>query len=328
MDQKRNQRNKNTCFVSFKKKITCVFLYFCFLLLFTIKSYSEDNLNLKYKAAIVVDANNGEVLYSYNPDMAIYPASLTKIMTAYIVFSAVEQGVIGINDHISTNNNTTIKNLLYQMAINSHNDATNILAREIYGSTGSFINSMNNVAKKMNMKNTHFANTNGLFNENHYSTVRDIAKASIRLVYDFPQYADIFGITNYIDEDDEYNVKTTTIQQNIKGIEGSKTGYIDASGYNLALWGHYYGKHIFVVISGVNEKVNRDRVAVLLLNKVLKRYKNDFYSGIDINDLLKKRNNDNYFNKVCNFLDINCSQYISPTPKIRRQTINYFNYNK
>ena len=270
-------------------------------------------LEKQYSSAIVVDATNGKILYSYRPDMKIFPASLTKMMTAYIVFDALDKGVIGVNDcvngvildkNIKPNKNCelTIKDLIYKMVVKSLNDVTSILAKEIMGDEKLFISEMNNIAKSFGMRNTNFSNTHGLYDENHYSTARDIAKLSIRLVYDFPQYIDFFGVTNYIDENREYNTKTSDIQDNMYGITGGKTGHINASGYNLAVWGKYKNMHLFVVMIGADDPSSRDRLVVSLLNLVLKN------NNIEPT---KSNVNDDFFKKVCDFIGIDYLEYLT-----------------
>lgn len=318
MQKIKTQRKNNILFAFrqfffFKTNIRNVLLlvFFCFCLNLSKLKADEE---LQYNSAIVVDANNGEILYSYNPDKKIYPASLTKMMTSYLVFSAIDNKIIGVNDNVKyQNKQIKIKDLIYKMAVNSYNDVTDILAKETYGDVNEFIKEMNDTAKDMNMKNTHFANTHGLFNENHYSTVRDMAKLSIRLVYDFPQYKDFFGTTNYIDENREYNIKTTKIQQNVKGMEGSKTGYTDTSKYNLATWGHYNGRHVFVVVSGLKDKKNRDKAVVNLLQQLTK----------DNTIKNSSKEEDEIMSKIFNFVGLDYNKYKSPKPIQREEEYIY-----
>ena len=232
-----------------------------------------------YTSAIVVDAESGKIYYEHNADKKIYPASLTKMMTAYLTFEAIEQGVIGVNDKISMKTdkiialhdnfigkNATIKDLLYKLAVISNNNAGNLLAQEVSGDRDKFVLKMNEKAKKFKMKNTNFASPHGLFDENNYSTARDMAKLAIRLVYDFPKYSDFFSTTNYIDENGDYNTKTTQIQQNVRGVDGGKTGFLNASGNNLVIWGRQGDRNVFVVLIGTDTKKQRDGIALKLLN--------------------------------------------------------------
>ena len=164
---------------------------------------------------------------------------------------------------------------------------------------------------EIGMKNTFFVNPHGLFNEKHQSTARDIAMLAIRLVYDFPKFAEYFGITNYIDENGNFKKKTSDIQQNIRGIAGSKTGYIDASGYNLAVWGKYGKKHIFAVVIGADNKVNRDALIIKLINQSI---------GEDLEKSVidgKRLFNDKDLNDFFRFLNIDLNRYSVPIPTER-----------
>ena len=301
-----------------QKILLCYFLKLClFCVCLFVARLNVNAISNNYTAAIVVDATNGEVLYSYEPDKRIFPASLTKMMTAYVAFDALNKGIIGLNDDTgfvinnAVNRNSKIKDLLYKIAVNSSNSMTNILAEETCGSVNDFVIMMNDFAKKIGMKDTHFVNTNGLYHVDHYSTARDIAKLSIRMVYDFPQYVDFFGTTNFIDENGEYNTKTSQIQEHLAGLEGGKTGYIDASGFNLAVWGKYNQKHLFVVVIGADNKVSRDAVVIKLINLALK----------NSNILLEKKKykDDSFIKKMFDFIGINYDEYKTPTPNKRPQ---------
>ena len=335
----------NTSHFSNKKKILLLF-FFIFLASckevfcsndddFLLRNNNLNKINIEVKrncrSAIVIDAINGEILFSHNADRKIFPASLTKMMTAYIVFDAINNGVIGINDKseyskilkIKEYNNITIKDLIYNMIVNSSNVVTDILAKEVsFGNVKEFIKKMNNVAKKIGMKNTNFSNTNGLHDENHYSTARDIAKLSIRLVYDFPQYIDFFETTNYIDNNNNYNTKTTRIQDNAIDIGGSKTGYVNASGYNLVAWKRKNNNsdkknHIFVVLTGANDTEKRDELVIKLIN---------FYSDTN-NSFIKRTINttqqEEMTKKIFNFIGIDYNKYKTPIPVKRQKNITH-----
>ena len=322
-----------------KKKIVLLFFY---IFLASCKEvFCDDNnilrkndlnkINTEIKrncrSAIVINAVNGEILFSYNADRKIFPASLTKMMTAYVVFDAIDNGIIGINDKSeyseNNNNNITIKDLIYNMVVNSSNVVTDVLAKEVsFGNVKRFIKKMNSVAKEIGMKNTNFSNTNGLHDENHYSTARDIAKLSIRLVYDFPQYIDFFKITNYIDDNNHYSIKTTRIQDNAINVDGSKTGYVNASGYNLAAWKKKYDNgsnknHIFVILTGANDTAKRDELVIKLMN--LYSNTNDSF----IRRTISTTQQEDIVKKIFNFIGIDYDKYKTPVPVERQKRKHY-----
>ena len=243
-------------------------------------------------------------------------------MTAYVVFDAIDKGIVGIKDNIeliekiAPNEKITISDLLYKMIIKSSNIASDILAQEIYGSVDEFVAKMNYFAKKIGMKNTNFTNTNGLYDKNNYSTARDIAKLSIRIVYDFPQYIDFFGVTNYFDKNGKYDTKTSKIQDNLTGLEGGKTGYLNASGYNFSAWGNYGDKHLFIVLTGAKNKSSRDLFVVELINL-----------GTSGGYFYKKKDHDNeqsIFEKIFSFLDVEYNSYnmLKPIERINKNLAN------
>ena len=207
-------------------------------------------------------------------------------MTAYVVFAAIKRGVIGLYDKIDKdkyasygiyryfdrNENVTVYDLLLKMIVNSTNEAATILAIEVSESVNNFVETMNDYARKIKMTNTHFANPHGLFDKNHFSTARDMANLSIRLVHDFPNLSQLFGITDYLSNNDFYE-KTTVIQRKSVGLKGNKTGYVAASGYNIAAWGEYgMNEKIFAVLIGANSKYERDRLIMRLIGNSVKEY--------------------------------------------------------
>ena len=314
-----------------------------FFLLFLFSICIDVRADVAFTSAIVVNSNNGKILYSYNADDRIYPASLTKMMTAYVVFDNIKKGVIGMYDKVDKktynskklesifpySNEITIKDLLLKIIVNSLNTPSEILAIETYGNVKSFVDEMNKKAKQFGMTNTHFVNTHGLFNENHYSTARDLANLSIRLVNDFPEYAEMFNITEYINNAEDLEQKTSIIQKNIKGVKGSKTGYISASGFNIAMWGDYDVNdvkekqkvdHIFAVLIGAKTKQERDELMLKLLSSTIK---NKFNASKNI-----KKNMNNYSKEIANiltFFGLKPEKYMSNRPKMRG-TDNKYDY--
>ena len=264
-------------------KLFVVTLLFTILLGGYARAYDD---NLPFTSSIVVNSKNGQILQSYYPDRVIYPASLTKMMTAYVVFAAIKRGVIGLYDKIDKdkyasygiyryfgrNENVTVYDLLLKMIVNSTNEVATILAVEVYENVNNFVEIMNDYARKIKMTKTHFANPHGLFDKDHVSTARDMANLSIRLVYDFPNLSQLFGITDYLSNDDFYE-KTTVIQRKSVGLKGNKTGYVAASGYNIAAWGEYgMNEKIFAVLIGANSKYERDRLIMRLIGNSVKEY--------------------------------------------------------
>ena len=276
----------------------------------------SNNLSGFFTSAVVVNSETGKILYSYNIDRKIYPASLTKMMTAYIIFEAINNGIVGLYDEVScvkhikqlnsevkftAQQKPTIYDLLLQMIVKSSNNATILLASEVAGSEENFVKQMNDTAKKMSMNNTNFVNPHGLYNEKHTSTARDLVNLSIHLVNDFPHISKLFSITEFMDNDNDFIEKTTKIQRNNSEISGSKTGFISASGYNIAVWGNKNNRPIFSVIIGTNSPFERDKLAVSIMNYAV-------YGTTD--DVKLKQKDDSLFDEMYDFIN-----FIGLTPE-------------
>ena len=256
------------------------FIIVYYLLFFSFNTSSaKETINIPFISAIIVNSKTNETIYSYNADTIIYPASLTKIMTAYIVFDAINEGIIGLYDRIDKTkyynysimnsafydtNNITIYDLLIQTIVKSSNESALILANEIANEEKYFVEMMNKKAKEIGMYHTLFVNSHGLYNQNHISTARDLSKLTISLVKKHPELSKIFDITDYIHHDN-FIEKTTTIQRN-NNIIGSKTGYISKIGYNIAIWSDNDKEQLHAIIIGANSKPDRDAIALHLIN--------------------------------------------------------------
>ena len=245
--------------------------------LLTREAYSQN----AFTSAVVANVDSGESLYEYQMDKRIHPASLTKIMTAYIVFDAINNGTIGLYDQVdltqytniglqdtfASQETSTIQELLVKLTVNSCNACAIALANEVANSEYEFVKLMNNKAKDLHMLNTHFTNSHGLNDTYHFSTARDMAILSISIIKKYPELSQIFSITDYI-IDDSFTTKTTTIQKESQYITGSKTGYTSESGYNIVIWGEKNGAKIVIVIIGADSKYNRDIIALNILQHI------------------------------------------------------------
>ncbi len=305
------------------------FKFFLFLVCYFSTNYSSlsANIDSPFVSAVIVNENNNEKIYSYNADQIIYPASLTKIMTAYIVFDAIKEGIISINDVIDKkkyknfsvvnsapyDQTITIYDLLIKMIVKSSNESAIILAMEVANEEKLFVSLMNKKAKSIGMHNTFFVNSHGLYNDRHVSTANDLVKLTISFVKSYPEMSKIFNIVNYIDNNDNFEEKTTTIDR-VKNIKGSKTGFISAIGYNIALWGLQNGIMQYIVIIGCNSKYDRDRIALFLMNY---NKNNILY---DENIINIRNNNDidilKYIKYALNFIGIDIKDKIKLQDKV------------
>ncbi len=197
----------------------------------------------------LLDANTKEVLLSKNPDVRIPPSSMTKVMTAYVVFDLVKQGRINFNNQclvgkdawrksgssmfLNYGDIVTVDELIRGLLAVSGNDAAIALAEATAGGIENFVNLMNQKAKEIGLNNSHFRNPHGLYEEGHYMSVRDLATLTSRLYEDFPQYSHYLGIEEFTYHKITQHNRNPLIKTNYEGVLGGKTGHTDAGGYGV-----------------------------------------------------------------------------------------------
>ncbi len=235
--------------------------------------YSASMFSQSRYAAIVVDANTGEVLYSRNADASRYPASITKLMTLYLVFEQLQSGRLSLDDlivvsaHAASMSPTklglrpgetiSVDNAIRAVAVKSSNDMAAALAEKVGGSESRFATLMTLRGQELGMTNTRFANASGLPDRRQLSTARDIAILSRALQRDFPQYYGYFGQRSFT-----YRGRTlknhNRLLGSVPGVDGLKTGYIGASGFNLAASANRNGRRLIAVVLGGSSTATRD----------------------------------------------------------------------
>src|SRR6185437_3440942 len=202
------------------------------------------------RSCVLVDATSNQVLASGNAEERVEPASLTKLMTAYLVFEALQTKKITMDQtvmpseavrrvhtdesrmFIEANKPVTVHDLVYGMIVQSGNDAAIALAELVGGSEAQFVNMMNTEAQRLGMTHTHFADVNGMPDAQHYTTAGDLAVLSARLIRDFPDYYNIFSVKEFT-----YNkIKQPNRNRLLwidPSVDGLKTGHTQAAGYCL-----------------------------------------------------------------------------------------------
>ncbi len=232
-------------------------------------------------AAFVMDARTGEVLHSRNADTRLHPASLTKMMTLYLAFKAVESGQLSLDKKIKTSRNAaseppsrlglkegmriTVRNLIRATAVKSANDAATLLGEAIAGSEAKFTAQMTAQAKALGMKRTTFKNAHGLTASGHLSTARDMSILGRHLMYDFPDYYNLFS--RRTTDAGLRTVPNTNrrLLANYRGADGIKTGYTNAAGFNLVSSAKRGNKRIIATVFGGRTSATRNaRIAELL----------------------------------------------------------------
>src|SRR5271156_3570472 len=233
------------------------------------------------RSYLVVDFRTVKTLAALNPDSYTEPASLTKLMTAYIVFQKLAAGAIKLNDPVVVSEHAwrsegsrtfielgkpvTVEFLVLGMVVQSGNDATIALAERIAGTEDTFAQLMNSNAQRLGMTGTHFENSSGLPSPNHYTTAHDMALLAIALIRDFPQFYKYFSVREF-----EYNgIK----QQNRNGllekdstVDGLKTGHTDSAGFCLVTSSLRDGMRLISVVLGSTSMKARENASGALLN--------------------------------------------------------------
>lgn len=232
-------------------------------------------------AAMVMDARTGEILHSENADTRLHPASLTKMMTLYIVFEAVERGEITLDTVVTISANAAaeppsklglrtgqkirLRYLIRAAAVKSANDAATALGEAISGSESAFAQRMNHTAKALGMTRTTFKNMHGLTQSGHLSTARDMTILGRHVLYDYPQYYNLFSRVTT-----DAGIKTVShtnrrLLESYRGADGIKTGYTRAAGFNLVASAERGNERVIATVFGGRSTAWRNaRVAELL----------------------------------------------------------------
>lgn len=232
-------------------------------------------------AAFVTDARTGEVIHSRNADTRLHPASLTKMMTLYIAFQAISRGEITLDTEVTISANAAgeapsrlglragqeirLRYLLRAAAVKSANDAATAIGEALAGSESAFAARMNATAAAMGMSNSHFMNMHGLTMDGHYSTARDMSVLGRHLIYDFPQYYNLFSRRSADAGIAEVANTNRRFLDSYEGADGIKTGFTNAAGYNLVASAERGSVRIIATVFGGTSTANRNaRVAELL----------------------------------------------------------------
>jgi len=270
-----------------KNKIILIILF----LLSVTNSFAAPKI--KVKSAILMDFHSDKILYEVEPDIHIYPASMTKIMTTLIAFEYLKSGKIKLDDEvvvsenawrmskkgfssmfIMLNDSVSIEDLLRGIIVVSGNDACVALAEAIAGSEENFADIMNEKAKELNLDNTNFANSSGVNHPQNYSTVRDIAIMSKYLIKNYPDYYEYFKETEFTwdrtgGDPIKQGNRNPLLYKNM-GADGIKTGYLDSEKYSLAASVVGDERRLISVISGFDTKKARSNDSIKVISWALR----------------------------------------------------------
>ncbi|NYT70691.1 D-alanyl-D-alanine carboxypeptidase family protein [Pusillimonas noertemannii] len=233
------------------------------------------------KAWLTLDVNSGQIVGANNPDQQVEPASLTKLMSAYVVFEAIKAGRLSLDQEvtvsekawrtegsrmfINVNSRVSVDELLQGLIVQSGNDATVALAEAVAGSEAAFVALMNEEAQRQGLANTHYTNSPGLPDPQHMTTVRDLATLAANLVADFPEF-----LHYYSQKEFTYNkIKQPNRNRLLWAdptVDGLKTGHTSSAGYCLVSTALRDGRRVVSVLVGADSDAARTEASLKLLN--------------------------------------------------------------
>ncbi len=235
-------------------------------------------------SSIMVNADDGRVMYEARADELRYPASLTKLMTLYITFNALENGRLKLTDKLKVSRvaasrspsklgvrageSITVKDAIMAVIVKSANDCATVLAEHFSKNEADFAVLMTKTARKLKMNRTTFKNASGLPNSLQKTTARDMSKLAMAVYHHFPQYYKWFAVQSF-----RYKGQLITghnrLLKTFSGADGMKTGYTAASGYNIITSAKRNGKRVIAVTMGHRYVGERDKKAALMMDKGL-----------------------------------------------------------
>ena len=255
-------------------------------------------IDTEAKHALVLEADTGMVLLDKGSEERIPPASMSKVMTAYLVFDYLKQGRAKLDDELPVSENAwrtqgskmfvplgsriKIGALLRGMIVQSGNDACIVLAEGLAGSTSAFVEQMNQKAKEIGLKDSHFANVDGLPDPDHYMTARDLATLALRTMQDFPEYYPIYAEKEFRFHTIAANYKEVDINQGNRnpllykdlGADGLKTGHTHEAGYSLLGSAKRGDRRIVLVLSGLSSMKSRASESERLIDWAFREFNN------------------------------------------------------
>lgn len=280
----------------------------CFLVFVTFNSLEAKFVSTEIQYALLIDDATGQILYRHRDQERMFPSSMSKIMTLYTAFALMQERNIPLDRHffvsekahkmqgskmfLALNSYVKISDLIKGIIIQSANDACVVLAEGLLGAEVDFVQQMNIMAKKLNMDGTHFENSSGLPNLNHYTTAKDMIILMRAFMRDFPQYYHINKEESFKYNDIlQYNRNTLL---GYYGADGIKTGHTDIAGYSIAFSALHDNIRVLGVINGLKSISTRTATGKKLLHYA--------YSIVDRKALYSKEQNiveiDSYYGSL------------------------------
>jgi len=244
------------------------------------------------KQALIVDYQTGSVLLEKEADAPVHPASMTKLMTLYLLFDQLKQGKLTLDDtfrvseyawargqsvesnmFVALDSSVRIEDLVRGIAIQSGNDACKVVAEGLAGSEAAFAKMMNKKAAELGLTNSNFVNSDGIEDPNHLMTARDILTLSERIYEDFPEYYHYFAEKEYTYNNIVQHNRNVLLNKNM-GVDGLKTGHLSVSGFGVAISAERDGRRIFMVVHGLDSMRHRAEEATRLVDWAFQSFRN------------------------------------------------------
>ncbi len=237
-------------------------------------------LDTKARSAILIDAESGAVLFAKNPDMSLPPASMSKLMTAFVVFERLSKGLLSMDDKllvsekawrmggskmfVEVGDSVPVRDLLRGMIVQSGNDAAIVLAEGLAGSEAAFVREMNAMAQELGLSGSTFANVTGWPDPDHRMTARDLSVLARLVIERFPEYYRIYSETEFTWNDITQGNRNPLLFRNV-GADGLKTGHTREAGYCLVASSVQEERRLILVVMGLESKRERAEESERLL---------------------------------------------------------------
>ncbi len=268
-----------------KHRIACLLL----VLAFVARAAAAEQIDTTANVAYIVDYQTGAVLLDKNGDQQIEPASMSKLMTVYLLFEALKSGKVKMTDSfpvserawrtqgskmfVELHNQIKVEDLLQGIVVQSGNDACVVVAEAMAGSVESFAEQENATAKRMGLTHSHFMNSDGWPDPQHYSTAHDLAILAHHLINEFPEYYHYFSEIDYTYHGIKQGNRNPLLYKNV-GVDGLKTGHAEGPGYGLVASGQREGRRIIMVVQGTDSKQSRSDETLRLWEWAFRNFDN------------------------------------------------------
>ena len=291
-------------------------------LLFTFNCQTLLSFDSSAKNILLIDFDTNQVLFSKNEDKKIYPASMSKLMTLYILFDSLNKGIVSLEDKFFVSRNAyqkegstmyaeieteiSVENLIKGIVVSSGNDACVIVAEALSGSEDSFAQQMNYYALEMGLSNSNFKNSSGLHDIDHYTTAEDLVRLAKYIITDFPEYYNFFDDRSFTwNNITQYN--RNNILKSDLGVDGLKTGYTSESGFGIIVSSKKNDRRLIGIVAGLDNVDERTIEITRLINYGYRGFKD--YSIFKNNQIIDyatvwKGNTNNLPLIIANDLDL------------------------